>query len=206
MHVDLTLNPAKSFLSKIEDNLRKPKIITVNKFNEDASKEFNKEFSEAIDTGQTVIPIIIDSYGGAVYSAFNMIDTIKSSPVPVATIAKGKAMSSGTLLLSAGTEGMRYAAPNTTILIHEAATFTGGKNEEIQSDAANLKRLNKKTFEMLSLNCKKKKNYFENIYRKEKSRADWYLDAKEALSHNLINHIGIPKINMSLNISMELIL
>jgi ATP-dependent Clp endopeptidase proteolytic subunit ClpP len=206
MHIDMRLNPTKSFSPKVEDFLKKPKVITVNKFDESSAKDFNKEFAEALETGQTIIPVIIDSFGGQVYSLFSMVDTIKNSNVPVATIAIGKTMSCGAVLLSAGNEGMRYASPNAIVLIHEVSSLAFGKNEEIQSDADHTKKLNKKLFEMISLNCGKQKNYFEKIYRNEKARADWYLDAKEAQSHNLINHIGIPKIIMKLNIEMNLFL
>lgn len=204
MHIDLSLNPSKAFIVKVDEVIKKPKIITVNNFDESAAKEFNKEFAEALETGQSIIPIVIDSFGGQVYSLFSMVDTIKNSPVPVATVATGKSMSCGAVLLSAGTEGMRYASPNATILIHEVSSGAFGKNEEIQSDADHTKKLNKKLFEMLSLNCKQPKTYFEKIYRGDKARADWYLDAKEAKQHNLVNHIGFPKIKMTLDVSMEL--
>ena len=205
MHVDLEVNPLKAFNVKIDDIIKKPKIITVNKFDESVAKDFSKEFAEALEAGQSIIPVVIDSYGGQVYSLFNMVDIIKNSPIPVATIATGKSMSCGAVLLSAGTEGMRYASPNATILIHEISSGTFGKNEEIQSDANHTKRLNKILFQMLSLNCKQSKNYFEDIYINKKSRADWYLDPKEAKQHNIVNHIGFPKIKMKLNVSMEIV-
>lgn len=204
MHIDISFQPEKTFKGKIEEIVKKPKVILVNDFDEKSAKKFNEDFSEALETGQTIVPIIIDSYGGEVYSLFNMIDTIKNSPIPVATIATGKAMSCGAVLLSCGTEGMRYATQNSTIMIHEVSSIHFGKNEEIQSKAENTKRLNKKLMQIMSLNCGQSKNYFEKIYRDRKSRADWYLDSKEALSHNLINQIGSPKIKMSLKIEMML--
>ena len=72
---------------------RSPITILVNKFTEDSAKDFKKDMFRAQNSGQKIIPIEIDSYGGEVYSLLKMIDVIKSSTVPVATICMGKAMS-----------------------------------------------------------------------------------------------------------------
>ena len=85
-----------------------PVVITVNEFTEESANEFAALVSAAQNTGQKVIPVIIDSYGGQAYSLLSMIGTIKSSSVPIATIIKGKAMSCGALLASFGEEGLRF--------------------------------------------------------------------------------------------------
>jgi membrane-bound ClpP family serine protease len=76
---------------------KKPVVIRVNKFNEESAKNFNQSVSLAHNTGQPVIPVIIDSYGGEVYSLMSMISAIKASEVPIATIVEGKAMSCGAI-------------------------------------------------------------------------------------------------------------
>ena len=79
-----------------------PVIIRVNKFDEKAAQDFNSKMASAQSTGQKVVPVVIDSYGGQVYSLMSMISAIKSSEIPVATIVEGKAMSCGAVLLSFG--------------------------------------------------------------------------------------------------------
>ena len=84
-----------------EIELRKnPVISRVNEFNEEAAKKFSAEIAQAHSTGQKVIPVIIDSYGGQVYSLMSMISAIKHAELPVATIVEGKAMSCGAILFS----------------------------------------------------------------------------------------------------------
>ena len=84
-----------------EYELRKaPVIIRVNKFDEKSAKEFQHQMAQAHNTGQKVIPIVIDSYGGQVYSLMAMISAIKHSEIPIATIVEGKAMSCGAILFS----------------------------------------------------------------------------------------------------------
>ena len=60
---------------ELRDN---PVIITVTKFDEDSAKEFSSKISMAHSTGQKVIPVVIDSYGGQVYSLMRMISAIKA--------------------------------------------------------------------------------------------------------------------------------
>ena len=70
-----------------EWELRKnPVIIRVNKFDEQSAKDFSHSMASAHNTGQKVIPVIIDSYGGQVYSLLAMIASVKSSELPIATI------------------------------------------------------------------------------------------------------------------------
>ena len=70
-----------------EIELRKnPVIIRVNKFDEDSAKKFDQDIAQAHNTGQKIVPVVIDSYGGQVYSLMGMISAIKNSDIPVATI------------------------------------------------------------------------------------------------------------------------
>jgi len=65
------------------------------------------------------IAMYINSPGGAVTSAFAMYDTMQYIKPRVATICVGQACSAGSLLLTAGEKGMRYALPNSRIMIHQ---------------------------------------------------------------------------------------
>jgi ATP-dependent Clp protease protease subunit len=181
-----------------------PTIIRVKKFDESAANEFATKMNKAQNTGQPVIPVIIDSYGGQIYSLMSMISDIKYSKIPVATIIQGKAMSCGAILASFGQEGMRYMDPNATVMIHDVSTMMEGKVEEIKSDAAEAERLNKKVYRMMAENCGHPENYFLDIVH-EKGHADWYLTAKECKRHNLINYLHVPtlKINVDVNFKFE---
>ena len=112
-----------------------PVVIRVNKFDEKAAEDFSKSVMRAQNTGQPVLPVIIDSYGGQVYSLMSMISDIKHSKVPVATIVQGKAMSCGALLFSFGAEGHRYVDPDATLMIHDVSSMSWGKVEEIKASA-----------------------------------------------------------------------
>lgn len=186
------------------DLIHLPVVITVNRFDEPALREFKDSMFKAQELRQPIIPVIIDSYGGQVYSLLGMLDLIKNSEVPVATIVSGKAMSCGAVLFSAGTEGHRYVGPNATIMIHDVSSGTYGKVKDMKVDVKEAERLNKKIYEMMAKNCGKDLNYFEDIVHKM-GHTDWFLTPEEALKHNLANHIKIPKVMVKASVSMKLV-
>ena len=187
-----------------EVELRKsPVIIRVNKFDEESAKKFQQEMGLAHNTGQKVIPVVIDSYGGQVYSLMAMISAIKHSDLPVATIVEGKAMSCGAILFSHGEEGRRFMDPNATLMIHDVSSGMLGKIEELKADVEEADRLNKIVYKMMAQNCGKADNYFTKIVDKKK-HADWYLDAEEARKHNLANHLRVPSLKIKIDVSIEM--
>ena len=183
--------------------LRKsPIIIRVNKFDEKSAKEFSDQVATAHNTGQKVIPIVIDSYGGQVYSLMAMISAIKHAEMPVATIVEGKAMSCGAILFSFGEEGMRFMDPNATVMIHDVSSMEKGKVEEIKASAEETDRLNKIVYEMMAINCGKKKDYFLKLVHK-KGHADWFLNSEDAKKHNLANQLRIPTLRIKIGVDIE---
>jgi len=177
-------------------------VVRVNKFDEDSTKSFCQQMSSAQSTGQPVIPVVIDSYGGHVYSLMTMIDVIKASRVPVATIVEGKAMSCGAVLLSFGADGMRFAGPNSTIMIHEVTGGSFGKAEDIKVDAKQIEKLNDKILSMISTNIGKSSGYVKDQIH-EKNHADWFLDPEEAKSLNLINHVRLPELSLTVDVKYK---
>ena len=177
--------------------------VYVNSFNEVAAKEFYTNFTAALKTGQSVIPVYIDSYGGYVDSVILMMDLIESSTVPVATIAMGKAMSCGSVLLSCGTEGMRFVAPTSRVMIHHMASTQEGKIPEIKVSYEESERLQKLMFAKMAQHCGKPDSYFLDIL-KEKGNTDWYLTPEECVSHNLANHVRLPRLYTDVIIRNEI--
>ena len=179
-----------------------PTIIRVNKFDESSAKGFSTAMMKAQNTGQPVVPVIIDSYGGQVYSLMSMISDINHSKIPVATIVQGKAMSCGALLFSFGTEGYRYMDPDATLMIHDVSSMKWGKVEEVKAGAEETERLNKKVYRMMAKNCGHHEEYFLDIVH-EKGHADWFLDAKEAKRHKLANKLKVPEMKIGVKVEFE---
>ena len=183
----------------LRDNF--PVVIRVRNFNEATAKDFSEKMAKAHNTGQPVIPVVIDSYGGAVYSLMSMISDVQNSELPVATIIQGKAMSCGAIFSTFGAMGMRYIDPHATVMIHDVSSGAWGKVEEIKADAKECERLQKKVYHMMAQNCGKPKNYFLKLIH-EKGHADWYLEPDECLEHGLVNHIAVPRFNVDINVDI----
>jgi len=184
----------------LKDDL--PIVIRVRKFDEIGAREFSNLMRRAQNSGQPVVPVIIDSYGGAVYSLMSMISDVKHSKIPVATIAQGKAMSCGAILFSFGSEGYRYMDPHATLMIHDVSSLKWGKVEEIKASAEETQRLNKKVYQMMAENCGHHKDYFLDIIH-EKGHAYWYLEADDAKKHNLTNHLHVPELKIKVGVKFK---
>ena len=169
-----------------------PQTVRVKSFSEDALIAFSHEMSMAHYSGQPIIPIVIDSYGGDAYALFSMVDIIRTAKKPVATIVEGKAMSCGAVLFTCGTEGYRFIGPHATIMLHDVATEDmTGKAEDVKVGAKETGRLNKRMWKLMEQNIGQPTGYLWKIAQ-ARGRTDWYMDPKEAVKHNVANHIRIP--------------
>lgn len=201
-HIE-TISP-RLLTTKLEDIIKTTKLAYVNEFTEASLKDFKIAFNAAIKSGQDVIPVVIDSYGGAVDALTGMIDEIKSCPIPVATIATGKAMSCGSFLLAAGTPGRRYISPSARVMIHQVSAGTWGKKEEMRADVNETERISNMIWEYMDRWCNKPTGYFI-AQMKERSNADWFLDPHDAFRHGLVDHIGLPCLKTIVEVKTELV-
>jgi ATP-dependent Clp protease protease subunit len=168
--------------------------IFVTQFNDEAVSKFYDQFLKMSANSDTkIIPVVISSFGGQVHSLLPMLDIIKASNKPVATIALGKAMSCGAILLAAGTKGYRYAAPNADVMLHEVTSMSWDKSTNLQNDAKHVKRINDLLFQLVGDWSGKGRNYFLKQLKK-KSNVDWYLTANESKRLGLVDHVGVPSL------------
>ena len=77
------------------------------------------------------LTLIICSPGGELASAFALIDTMKGSKIPVHTVGLGEICSCGVLVFMSGQKGHRTLTPNTSILSHQYAWGSHGKEHEL---------------------------------------------------------------------------
>lgn len=87
------------------------------------------------------IRMYINSPGGQVYAGMAIYDTMQQVECPVSTVAVGFTASFGTVLLTAGRKGMRYALPNATIHMHQPLGGAQGQASDIAIQAQEILRL-----------------------------------------------------------------
>jgi ATP-dependent Clp protease protease subunit len=130
------------------------------------------------------IQMYINSPGGQVYSGLAIYDTMQMIPNPVSTVAVGVTASFGTVLLTAGTKGQRYALPNATIHLHQVLGGVQGQASDIEIHARETLRLKDLLNQVLA---KHTEQTIERIDRD--TNRDFFLDAKGAVEYGLVDQV-----------------
>ncbi|MDX1663246.1 MAG: ATP-dependent Clp protease proteolytic subunit [Candidatus Promineifilaceae bacterium] len=130
------------------------------------------------------IRMYINSPGGQVYAGMAIYDTMQQVECPVSTVAVGFTASFGTVLLTAGTKGMRFALPNATIHMHQPLGGAQGQASDIAIQAQEILRLRTTLNRILS---KHTGQSIETI--EEDTDRDIYMDAQQAMSYGLVDEV-----------------
>jgi len=130
------------------------------------------------------IQMYINSPGGVIYSGMAIYDTMQMIPNPISTLAVGVTASFGTVLLTAGSKGQRYALPNSTIHIHQPLGGAQGQATEIEIQAREILRLKSRLNEIMALHTGQP---LEVIVRD--TQRDFYMNAAQAVQYGLVDHV-----------------
>ena len=130
------------------------------------------------------ITMYINSPGGMVYSGMAIYDTMQQIRSPIATYAVGFTASFGTVLLTAGTKGMRYALPNATIHMHQPLGGAQGQASDIAIQAKEILRLRSDLNKILSFHT----GQTEEKIAQDTDR-DIYMNALEAMEYGLVDEV-----------------
>jgi ATP-dependent Clp protease protease subunit len=94
------------------------------------------------------IAMYINSPGGVVTSGLAIYDTMQFIRPAVSTLCTGQAASMGSLLLTAGRKGMRFALPNARIMVHQPSGGFQGQATDIMIHAQEILNLRKRLNEI----------------------------------------------------------
>jgi ATP-dependent Clp protease protease subunit len=136
------------------------------------------------------IRLYINCPGGQVYAGMAIYDTMQQIECPVSTVALGFTASFGTVLLTAGTEGMRYALPNSTIHMHQPLGGAQGQASDIAIQANEILRLRKSLNDILSHHTGQPIEKIE-----EDTDRDIFLTAEEAKEYGLVDEVLVQATN-----------
>ncbi len=130
------------------------------------------------------IRMYINSPGGQVYAGMAIYDTMQQVECPVSTVAVGFTASFGTVLLTAGTKGMRYALPNATIHMHQPLGGAQGQASDIAIQAKEILRLRTTLNGILSHHTGQTVTKIA-----EDTDRDIYMNAADAMAYGLIDEV-----------------
>jgi len=136
------------------------------------------------EDSEAPIQMYINSPGGQVYAGMAIYDTMQMIPNPISTLAVGMTASFGTILLTAGTKGQRYALPHATIHMHQPLGGASGQASDIEIQAKEILRLKDRLNEILAGHTGQTVKAIE----KDTNR-DFYLDAEGAVKYGLVDQV-----------------
>ena len=136
------------------------------------------------ENSEKEIRLYVNCPGGSITSGLAIYDTMNIVSAPVSTICVGLAASMGTVLLSAGVKGRRYALPNSTIHIHQPWGGAQGQAVDIEIEARRIMRERERLNQLLA---KHTGQTIERIIHD--TDRNYYMDAGEAVQYGLIDEV-----------------
>jgi len=130
------------------------------------------------------IQMYINSPGGVIYSGLAIYDTMQMISNPISTVAVGVTASFGTVLLTAGAKGRRYALPNATIHLHQPLGGAQGQATDIEIQTKQILRLRTLLNDIMARHTGKSVEVI-----KQDTERDFYLDAKQAVEYGLVDQV-----------------
>ena len=130
------------------------------------------------------ISMYINSPGGVVTAGMAIYDTMQFIRPPIATLCIGQAASMGSLLLCAGTAGMRYALPNARIMVHQPSGGFSGQASDIERHAEDIIKMKRRLNEVYVKHTKKNYETIEKTLDR-----DYFMTAEQAKEFGLIDKV-----------------
>ncbi len=130
------------------------------------------------------ISLYINSPGGLVTAGLAIYDTMRYVRPAVSTLCVGQAASMGSLLLSAGAEGQRYALPNARIMLHQPSGGFQGQATDIEIHAREILSLRRRLNEIYMAHTGQELGVIE-----ENLERDRFMTPQEAKEFGLVDEV-----------------
>jgi len=130
------------------------------------------------------ISMYINSPGGVVTSGLAIYDTMQFIRPPVSTLCTGQAASMGSLLLTAGEKGQRFALPNARILLHQPSGGFQGQASDIERHAEDIIKLKRRLEEIYVRHTGQSQERIERTLDR-----DFMMSAHEAKEFGLVDSV-----------------
>jgi len=146
------------------------------------------------ESSKKPIHIYINSPGGSVTAGLGIYDTMQYVLPPVATWCVGQACSMGSLLLAAGTPGMRHSLPNARIMVHQPSGGAQGQATDIQIQAEEIIKLKKQINTIYAKHTGQDQSIIEAVMERDK-----FMSPSEAKLFGIIDTVleHPPKYNQN---------
>jgi len=133
------------------------------------------------------IKLVISTYGGAIDEMLSLYDVINMIKCPVHTIALGKVMSAGVLLLASGEKNHRIIGKNARLMIHSLRGQIGGNIFEISNHVDEQKRLQNLIVDLMIAETKMTKKQLEELMSE---KLDKYITPEQAVKLGIVDIVA----------------
>lgn len=140
-----------------------------------------------VDNPEKDIHLYINSPGGSVSAGLAIYDMLQFVKCEVATYCMGMAASMGSLLLTAGAKGKRYALPNSRIMIHQPHLGGGGIGGQVTDIEIQAKELVKTKNRLTEIYVKHTGKPFDIL--SQNMERDFFMTPTEAKDFGLIDTV-----------------
>ena len=130
------------------------------------------------------ISMYINCPGGGVYHGLAIYDTMQSIQAPVSTTAVGVTASMGTVLLAAGTKGLRYALSHATVHMHPAGGSAQGYAPDVEIQYKELKRVEDLIHKLLTQHTGQTVEQIAADFDRDR-----FMTASEAVDYGLVDRV-----------------
>lgn len=162
---------------------------------DDVTQDSTRELAEFIIksnfvfASNTTLSILINSYGGDVYSGFGAIDVMEISRLPIQTVGIGAICSMASLIFTAGTPGKRIMARNAYIMTHQYLDEVEGKYHDFVAMRKSQDEMHKRFIRHFVSRTKMTERQVKSTLL---SGTDKWINAKDALKLGLCDQIRDP--------------
>ena len=133
--------------------------------------------------------MLLNSYGGDVYSGFAAIDIMGASRLPIHVVGVGAICSMASLILTAGKPGFRYMSKNSYIMTHTYSSELEGNYHDFVAVRKSQDNMHKRFINHFVNRTKLNERQVKSILL---SPTDRWITAEEALSYGLCDAIKDP--------------
>lgn len=130
------------------------------------------------------VSMYLDTPGGSVKSGLSMVDSMELASYDIATINTGMCASMGSVLLAAGTKGMRSSLKYSKVMTHQVSYGAQGNIQDVRVTQKESEKYNFLLFKKLG-------QYTNKTWKEvmEYSRLDRWFNSDEALEYGLIDEV-----------------
>jgi ATP-dependent Clp protease protease subunit len=128
--------------------------------------------------------LYVHSPGGEVYAGLAIYDAMQQIAAPISTVAVGRTASFGTVILAAGTSGMRHTLPSATIHMHQPLGGAQGQVTDLLIQINEYARLKEYVLGIFVRHT----GQARDVLQRDMER-DTFLTAQQAVEYGLVDSL-----------------